>query len=86
MEDFTNEQIDIDASPKFEAVLFTALHPKYWTVIVFNCLLFFCWFRAALAAYFTHRINFFLIEISISTSLHSRYAFAKDWYTKKAMF
>jgi hypothetical protein len=26
MEDFTNEQIDIDALPKFETVLFTALH------------------------------------------------------------
>jgi hypothetical protein len=40
MEDFTNEQIDTDALPKFETVLFTALLTKYWTVIVFNCLLF----------------------------------------------
>jgi membrane protein YdbS with pleckstrin-like domain len=67
MEDFTNEQIDTDALPKFETVLFTALHPKYWTVIVFNCLLFFVGLGAALASllFYNRELTFFLIEISI---------------------
>ena len=36
MENFTNETIDTKQLPKFEEVVFTALHPKYSRVIFIN--------------------------------------------------
>ena len=36
MENFTNETIDITQLPKFEEVVFTPLHSKYFTVVVIN--------------------------------------------------
>jgi hypothetical protein len=36
MENFTNETIDTTQLPKFEEVIFTPLHSKYFTVVVIN--------------------------------------------------
>ncbi|TDE07157.1 PH domain-containing protein [Flavobacterium sandaracinum] len=40
MENFTNDTIDTSQLPKFEEVTFTALHPKYFKVVLINLLLF----------------------------------------------
>ena len=39
MENFTNETLDTARLPKFEEVLFTALHPNYWKVTLINTVL-----------------------------------------------
>ncbi len=39
MENFTNETINTKELPKFEEVKLTALHPKYWNVVVINTLI-----------------------------------------------
>ena len=36
MENFTNETIDTRVLPKYEEVIFTALHPKYLKVVLIN--------------------------------------------------
>lgn len=36
MENFSNETIDTSRLPKFEEVVFTALHPKYLRVVLIN--------------------------------------------------
>jgi uncharacterized protein len=41
MKNFTNETIDINELPKFEAVEFTVLHKSYWKLILINNLIFF---------------------------------------------
>lgn len=33
---FTNETIDLDQLPKYEATMLTKPHPKYWTLMVIN--------------------------------------------------
>lgn len=49
MENFTNEVIDINQLPKYEAVSLTSPHPKYWNVMVFNICIFFLISGGALA-------------------------------------
>lgn len=39
MENFTNDTIDTSQLPKFEEVTFTALHPKYFKVVLINLLI-----------------------------------------------
>ena len=39
MENFTNETIDTTQLPKFEAVIFTSLHSKYFTVVIINLII-----------------------------------------------
>lgn len=39
MENFTNDTIDTSQLPKFEEVAFTALHPKYFKVVLINLLI-----------------------------------------------
>ena len=39
MENFTNETINTAALPRFEEVQLTALHPKYWFVLLVNCII-----------------------------------------------
>jgi len=39
MENFTNETIDTNQLPKFEEVTFTALHPKYFKVVLINVMI-----------------------------------------------
>ena len=41
MENFTNETIDTKQLPRFEAVVFTVLHPNYWKVTLINSSIFF---------------------------------------------
>jgi uncharacterized protein len=41
MENFSNETIDTTNLPKFENVVFSKLHQKYWNVILINLILFF---------------------------------------------
>ena len=40
MENFSNETIDTSRLPKFEEVVFTALHPKYLRVVLINVAVF----------------------------------------------
>jgi uncharacterized protein len=41
MEHFTNETIDTTQLPRFEAVLFTPLHPDYWKVMLIGYAIFY---------------------------------------------
>lgn len=41
MENFTNETLDLSTLPRYEEVILTQLHPKYWRVVVLNNLLLF---------------------------------------------
>ena len=41
MENFTNETINTKQLPRFEEVVYTALHKNYWKVTLLNCGIFF---------------------------------------------
>jgi hypothetical protein len=68
MQDFTNKQLDVTTLPKFEEVLFSALHPKYFTVVVINCILFFLCLGIAAAAllFYNSELRFYVIEVTAS--------------------
>ncbi|MFI5453588.1 PH domain-containing protein [Pedobacter sp. UC225_61] len=40
MEEFTNENIDLDKLPHYQVVILTAPHPSYWKVILINICIF----------------------------------------------
>ena len=49
MQNFTNDTIDTTTLPRFEEVVFTALHKSYWWVVLINIVFVFVIIAAALA-------------------------------------
>lgn len=89
MENFTNETIDTTQLPKFESVVFTALHPNYWKVtLVSLCLVFVVlWvaigFLVSADPKFSENIPEFLIGgvlLTLLTLILSRIAFRKKGF------
>ncbi|MFD0940869.1 PH domain-containing protein [Pedobacter boryungensis] len=51
MEEFTNENIDLDKLPKYQEVTLTAPHPNYWKVILINIFIFLFFAGVCLTAF-----------------------------------
>ena len=52
MQSFTNEVIDLDQLPKYEEIILTSPHQKYWNVIAFNICIIFLISGLSLTAFF----------------------------------
>lgn len=50
MQEFTNDPIDIERLPKYEAVSLKSLSPKYWNVVVIHICIFLILLAAGIAA------------------------------------
>jgi membrane protein YdbS with pleckstrin-like domain len=86
MENFTNETIDTKQLPRYEEVLLTPLHPKYWSVTLINLAVVFTVLGvgAGLIWYNTEELSSYGLElligfviVSVLTVLLNRIAFKK---------
>jgi|SRR6218665_1040037 len=89
MEDFTNETIDTTQLPKFEAVVFAALHPNYWkvTLVHWSVLFFILGTALGFSLFFNEQLTPHALPLSAAAFslilvilLFSRIAFRKKGF------
>jgi membrane protein YdbS with pleckstrin-like domain len=86
MENFTNETIDTKQLPRYEEVLLTSLHPKYWSVTLINLAVVFTvlvigagliWYNTEELSNYALELLIGLVIIVVVTVLLNRIAFKK---------